>query len=207
MLRKRFSASLLATLAVGWAMQTAEAGNLPVHSSTRCERCPDGVYVQQDGAIRRGWRAFWSHYQYNKHWPEPWVMPDREAVRQPLEMMVARGWQTQNTLATYHFYPDSDELTEAGQLVVEWIATASPARYRTVFVQRTIDPEMTAARVARVEKEIARILPDGEFCGVEETGVPAPTWSADDIDVTRRKWRETAPEPRLPAKSGIDVGN
>jgi hypothetical protein len=43
-----------------------------------------------------------SGYQRNHQWPWPYYCPDREAVRQPFEAMVANGWRRQNLLGPHH---------------------------------------------------------------------------------------------------------
>ena len=54
-------------------------------------------------AVRRVVRHFWFEYRENQLWPEPYIEPDRQAVRMPMEIMIAIGWQRQNTLNDHHF--------------------------------------------------------------------------------------------------------
>ena len=49
----------------------------------------------------------------NNHWPEPFMYQDRDAVVRPFAVMIAKGWQVQNTLSEHHFQPDNSRLADA----------------------------------------------------------------------------------------------
>lgn len=49
-------------------------------------------------------------------WPEPFVYPDRDAIRQTLAVQDNAGWERQNLLSDFHFLSGGTELTEAGRL-------------------------------------------------------------------------------------------
>lgn len=143
------------------------------------------------------WHRYWANYCLVKEWPMPYVCADRAAARAPFAVMVANGWRLQNTLGEYHFDPETQELTESGRLKVYWIAVEGPMEHRTVFVPRSNSPEVTQMRIDAVNRSLA----DANIAlagGVQESGIPAPAWPADQIDAVDRKYRETMPLPRLP---------
>jgi hypothetical protein len=89
-----------------------------------------------------------SGYHRNKNWPYPYNCPDRVAVREPFEMMTRNGWRRQNLLGPHFFNPHTNQLTVAGELQVRWIMTQAPPQFRQVFIERSIDPSITAERIA-----------------------------------------------------------
>ena len=155
-------------------------------------------------AAHRFARNFWFGYRQNQLWPEPYVEPDRQAARMPMEMMIANGWRRENTLNDYHFEEGSTELTEAGRLKVKLILTNVPPQYRSIFVERSVDPQATSARIASVQQVASDYVLDGEMPTVVQTRQSAVGWPANDIDMMRRQYLESAPKPRL--TTGIKSG-
>lgn len=141
-------------------------------------------------------------FRRNNCWPAPFVYTDRAAVRAPFGMMIANGWRIQNTLSDQHFDLDSGVLNEAGELKVRDIVTEAPAEFRVVFVLRSTDPLTTAERLKSTEEAVQRFALPGETPQVAETSTRPRGASADYIDATGRKFRESTPEPRLPGKTG-----
>lgn len=132
----------------------------------------------------------------NNCWPKPFLCPDRETVRAPLFVMVANGWERQNTLGNHHF--KGNELSEAGQLKVRWIVEQAPRHHRTIFVRRADTPEETAARMDVVQQAAIQWVPEGELPAVLETTRDLGSWPAERVDTIDRKFRDTTPDPRLP---------
>ena len=85
-------------------------------------------------------------------WPEPFVYPDRLAVREPFVVMVENGWRSQNMIGDQHFDAATGQLTEAGRLKIRWIINEAPPQHRTIYVYRAVDPQETAARVDSVQQ-------------------------------------------------------
>jgi hypothetical protein len=138
-------------------------------------------------------------FKRNNCWPQPFVAPDRQAVRSPFVIMVHNGWRRQNILGEYHFRPDNGELTEAGKLKVQWILTQAPKQHRIIFVHQAQTADQTAARIDAVEQLAVQLAPTGELPQVVETHLNEAGWSADKIDrVSRDFYEKTAPKPRLP---------
>jgi hypothetical protein len=143
-------------------------------------------------------------YHRNKAWPEPFLMPDRAAVNIPFAMMVANGWRRQNLLSDYHFNEDTQQLNQAGEMKLRYILTQQMPSRRTVFVQRGLTPDVTASRMAMVEREAARITPAGASGGVVESDLANDGWPADEIDTVSRRFIQTQPDPRLPDSPAAD---
>jgi hypothetical protein len=138
-------------------------------------------------------------YHRNVLWPWPYVCPDRIAVREPFDIMVTNGWRRQNLLGSHHFDPNTNRLSEAGQLQVRWILTQAPPGRRQIYIERSIDPSTTAARMAAAREFASRVAIDGQVPQIYETyqvveGRPAPV-----VDATNVKFMENMRVPALPA--------
>ena len=134
----------------------------------------------------------------NNCWPNPFVCPDRQAVRTPIALMVAKGWERQNMLGDHHFEPSGGQLTEAGRLKVRWIVEEVPRHHRAVFVRRAETPEETAARIDVVQEESIRLARGGDLPPVLETTLGPGGWPASRVDAIGRKFESSTPDPRLP---------
>jgi len=152
------------------------------------------------------WHAFWkrSHgdlYQ-QRVWPRPFVRMDRESTQRPFEMMKNSGWRLHNTIYDPLFEENTQELTEAGRLLVHWIVTQAPLNRRTVFVYRGTDSEQTQKRVASVTAAIREVdIADSKPVVVITDVLPADG-SGEYYDAVKRKFQESIPAPVLPNNSG-----
>ncbi len=151
---------------------------------------------------REDWNSFWAgvelDYLRNTHWPQPFVYPDRDAVRAPFAAMAAKGWQRQNTLGDYHFDPNTNQLNSAGQMRLRSIAMQTPPDRRTVYVYRGAHPEATALRVDSVQRHMVGIVPQGELPAVVDTATPPVERPGDQIDQIQTRAISGMPEPVLP---------
>jgi hypothetical protein len=138
-------------------------------------------------------------------WPQPFVAPDRQAVRVPLAIMVANGWQRQNTISDF-FFESGNQLTEAGQMKVRWIVNEAPEHHRVVYVRRGASPQETAERILAVQHFIARSTYPGQMPPVLETTRPEDNWSADRIHMLNKKFQASFPNPVLPPPVGAQPG-
>ncbi len=148
------------------------------------------------------WNSFWDRveldYLRNSHWPQPFVYPDREAVRAPFATMVAKGWQRQNTLGDYHFDPNTHELNQAGQMRLRWIANQVDPQRRAVFVYRGLTQEITAARINSVHHHLANTLRPEFPPMVMDTAIPPVDRPGEQIDQIQTRALSSTPEPILP---------
>ena len=107
----------------------------------------------------------------NNRWPYPYYCADRQAEREPFEIMVQNGWRRQNLLADYYFQEKTGELTEAGQAVVRRITNEVPAPHRTIYVRKGQTPDQTAARINAVQQYAAKVALDGSVPPIVETSI------------------------------------
>ncbi len=157
--------------------------------------------------IHRAWHSFWGNFHANNEWPDPYVCPDREAVRSPFRIMIQNGWRLQNTLTEHHFKQGTSELSENGRIKVRWILTSAPIERRMIFVQPAISQEMTQDRIASIYDLASEILPGSEPTDVLVNSVRTTGWPADYVDEIDRKFRDSTPEPRLPEAQRADSSN
>lgn len=136
-----------------------------------------------------------SGYHRNVAWPWPYVCDDRVAVREPFAVMVNNGWQHQNLLGEHHFNATSDRLTRAGELKVHWISTQTPPNRRQVFIERSIDPQVTEQRMAVVRDYAARIAVDGQMPQVFDSRLVSEGRPATMVDAVNEHFRQSMPMP------------
>ncbi len=137
-------------------------------------------------------------YRRNNCWPEPFVYDDREAVKAPFGVMVAKGWRSQNTLMDHHFSLENGELNDAGRQKVRSILLNTPPAHRAVYVLRGANADATAARVDAVQEVVVAMSPQGDLPPVLEVDTGPHGWPADYIDTLAKRYQATMPDPRLP---------
>jgi hypothetical protein len=145
-------------------------------------------------------------YHRNVAWPYPYVCPDRMAVREPFGIMIENGWRRQNLLGEHHFNPLGTGLTKAGELKVQWIMTQAPPAHRTVFVERSVEPSITASRVAAARDYATQITVDGRQPQISETYIVSEGRPASVVDSINVRFQESAIPPVLPAATAITTG-
>src|SRR5574340_671894 len=106
-------------------------------------------------------------FKRNNCFPEPFLAPDRAAVRMPFNIMVQNGWRLENTLGDHYFDEVTGELTNAGQNKIYWILNQAPKQHRTIFVQRTKSEAVTEQRLNLVRSLAAAYVPEGTVPQVE----------------------------------------
>jgi hypothetical protein len=158
------------------------------------------VFVD-DGAhyMKHGYRA-------NKVWPWPYVCADRVAVHEPFCIMINNGWRRQNLLGPHHFNPNTNQLTTAGELRVQWILTQAPPERRNIFVERTLNQESNAERLAAVRDYGIKVSTDGREPLVAETSLMSEGRPASVVDATNVNFQKSMPAPVLPAATYNESG-
>ena len=139
-------------------------------------------------------------------WPQPFVCPDREAVREPFVTMVANGWQQQNLLGEFYFEPGTGRLNVAAQEKIRWIVNSAPPQHRTVYVHAAETPQETSARIESTQQYVARVAPEGPMPAVVATNLTEPGWPAERVDSITRKFQSSTPVPRLPKMDTSGTG-
>jgi hypothetical protein len=154
------------------------------------------------------WYKVKSDWKTANHWPDPYILPDRELVREPFYTQIEKGWRTENTLSNYHFDAEG-KLTEAGQLKLQSILFNTPEQYRVIVVQNAPLDQTTAARLASVQENAQSILgPDEPLPQIAQTNRTPISSPADYLESIQRQFNATTPVPRLPVMNtgSIDDG-
>jgi hypothetical protein len=159
----------------------------------------DAVCVDETAHyIKRG-------YHRNVAWPWPYVCADRVAVREPFCLMINNGWRRQNLLGPHHFNAKADKLTSAGELRVHWIMTQAPEERRAIFVERDLDPAVTAQRLATARDYAAQVTLGAQSPQVLESHLVSEGRPASVVDATNVRFQESMPAPTLPAAT-LSIG-
>ena len=140
------------------------------------------------------------------HWPKPFTLADRQALRAPFAIMIQNGWERQNTLGSYLFDPETHQILNVGKRQLHWIITQAPQSRRQVFVEEGATLDVTAARVDSVEQMIAEMTPNGKLWPVQQTHRGPVGVAAGVIDTIYRKYDSTIMDPRLSTDSGGVTG-
>jgi hypothetical protein len=156
-----------------------------------------------------GWHEFWQRthadFYRNNSWPEPFRTADRNIAREPFFIQADNGWKMQNTVGSLLFDPNTQQLNQAGDLLVRWIVTQAPIHRRAVFFTKGDSNEIAMARAAAVQAAVARWAPGCAIPVIPTTCEPTG-WPASYIDSITQQFNSTIPAPRLPAASSGNSG-
>jgi len=163
--------------------------------------------MAMSSAAQANWFTTWVHnmhrdYRRNDCWPEPFVYDDREAVKAPFGVMIAKGWRSQNTLMDHHFSMETGALNESGRLKIKTILINTPPAHRAVYVLRGNNADVTAARVDAAQEAVVAMSPQGDLPPVLEVDAGPRGWSADYVDTVAKRYQATTPDPRIPPRAG-----
>jgi hypothetical protein len=135
------------------------------------------------------WHEFWHTFDVHRQriaaWPEPFLIPDRDAVRYPLQLMVDNGWKQQNTFDDPMF-TDANELSVAGLAKLRWLLVEVPPHRRQIFVLEAATPQQTSGRLASLYAKLAELAPDCPPVSVYTTRIPPRTASGAYLDAVDR---------------------
>ena len=164
-----------------------------------------GIAIGSTVSAGERWHDFWHgvhvDFHRNNSWPEPFRTADRANAREAWCIMTDNGWKMQNTIGSILFDRETNQLNNAGDLLVKWIVTQAPQHRRAVFVYKGDSAEITATRVESVQAAVARHA-SGCACPVIITDTEPTGWSAAYIDSITQQFNATIPSPRLPAAEG-----
>jgi hypothetical protein len=162
-------------------------------------------------SMKAKWHCFWDRVHLDWHrnnaWPEPFVHVDRQATRAPIDVMVDKGWQLQNTISHQLFDQETQELTRAGELKVQWILTQMTPRRRTVFVMRGPTEAITQVRVQSVEKAAEQVAGDMAAHWIALTDIMPREGSGAYYERVNIGYESSTPVPRLPQVDGTTTGS
>ena len=159
-------------------------------------------YGQQCGCQPSLGQQFRAGYDANVQWPRHYIPPARRTVCATYAAMVNNGWRRQNLLGNYHFNQQTNQLTNAGKLKVNWILSQAPANRRNVFVQRGVEELETTARIASVHDYAGNMSPNVGQVNVNDTHIVAEGHSASSVDSVFVGYEANRLPPVLPASTG-----
>ena len=149
---------------------------------------------------------FRAGYIANRSWPSQFVPAARRGVCDAIAAMSNNGWRRQNLLGDYHFEQDTNKLTKAGEMKVNWILTQAPPQRRMVYVQRAASEEDTSTRIASVQNYGGTMSPTIASVNVMDTHIVAEGHRASTVDSIFVGYHENRPPPVLPAANS-SAGN
>jgi hypothetical protein len=162
------------------------------------------------GSAHAGWNEFWHRVKVDFHrnnaWPQPFIVADRAAAREPFCIMENNGWRMQNTIGTFLFDAETQQLNRAGELKLKWILTQAPEHRRAVFVLQGDTPLDTQRRVESVQLAISKMIPEGALPPVMITDEEPDGASGEYLDAITRSLQATLPPPRLPVSQNGGSG-
>jgi len=158
----------------------------------QCNQCNEQTFGQ--------W--YKSAYMWNSVWPKPLIPPARHSVHSMYNVMINNGWRRQNLLGKHHFDADSNQLTEAGKLKVQWILTQNPVHRRDIFVQRGVNEAQTTVRIDSIHQYTAAMSPSPGQANVMDTHLVAEGHLASSVDAMFTGYQENRPAPVLPTDTG-----
>ncbi len=158
--------------------------------------------------VDAGWPEFkhQCHIDYarNNCWPQPFRGADANSVVAPFEVMRNNGWRENNTLGTALF-SQQNELSEAGQLKIEWILTQAPQNYRVLYVKTGRTSEETARRVEIVQIAVSQMITSGPLPPIMITETEPSISSGSYQTLLHRAIVKTTPVPRLGVINGVNT--
>ncbi len=159
-------------------------------------------YGQQIGCEPSLSDRFRAGYDANVQWPRHYIPPARRSVCATYAAMINNGWRRQNLLGDYHFKPNTNELTSAGKLKVNWILSQAPVQRRNVFVQRGSAELETTARIASVHDYAGGLSPNVGQVDVNDTHIVAEGHLASSVDSVFVGYEANRLPPVLPTSTG-----
>jgi hypothetical protein len=165
-------------------------------AAVAAQPCMRPMTIQQ-GCHKPGGGECEAAFYDNLMWPQQYIGPSRRGICQSFDLMVANGWRRHNLLGQHHFERNSNELSEAGRLKVQWILTKAPPARRTIYIERTLDAQQTAERLEAVQ-QLAADASTGAAPDVRETYVRDHGHPASSVDAIFTGFRNNQIAPMLP---------
>lgn len=180
----------------------SQCAQSPASGYGQCSSCNNGCYGCNQCCNMPLLEGFCRGYRANVYWPAQYVPAARRSIHNVYDVMTNNGWRRQNLLGAYHFDADSNELTEAGKLKVQWILTQTPAHRRSVFVERGMGEAATAIRIASVQNWASDRSPAIASVDIQDTHIVAEGRSASTVDGIFTGFHANQKPPMLPPSSG-----
>ncbi len=191
----------------------ASYSNLEVHGQSQQCNLPNTMdqscVSQNDEPSFCKSLALWyrSVYDMNSMWPRPYVIPAQNTVDVMYEAMINNGWRRQNLLGKHHFDTDTQQLTQAGKLKVEWILTQVPPQRRNIFIERGTNESQTSIRIESIHQHTASMSPAQGPVSVTDTHLVSEGHPAAAVDAMFTGYQSNKLPPVLPASTGSEESN
>jgi len=141
----------------------------------------------------------YSHQYHAAHyWPTPYSEHDCSIVKVFEEAQISQGWKNATTLYSYHFDPETQELSKSGREHLIWILNNAHHARRAAFVQATTDKRVNDLRLASVHGALQEYVghPDALPVTLEvNTQLFRP---AHEVDTYQKAWIEGMIDPHIP---------
>lgn len=115
-----------------------------------------------------------------------------------MQTQANNGWRSYTTLYDYHFDADTQELNQAGRLKLRWISLHVPQQYRLAYVAEGLTTQDSEIRLANVQTAADSISGTDSSPPVILRAAQALGTPAQEVDLLRRSYLGSIPEPRLP---------
>lgn len=144
-----------------------------------------------------GERQQFSHTYHSAHyWPLPYVCQDRAYVREIIGNQQSNGWQQATTLDP-RFFDEEYQLNGPGEAKLLNILEVTPVQYRTVYIQKTRQPEIDNLKVSNVQQRILELTQGQEIVSVELRRGRSYYRPASEVKIINDLYNSSIPSPRL----------
>lgn len=140
------------------------------------------------------------------YWPYPYDIWSRNRVNSVIAQQEQNGWRDATTIFDYHFDPDTNELTDSGELHLRWVLLNAPSKHRTLFLQTSAEEGVNEMRMVAVKQVAGRLMAGQEVPDVIYRNVMSVGRPATEIDYIRRAEIQSQPEPRIRGGSSMTSG-
>lgn len=141
-------------------------------------------------------------YHAAHYWPYPYDCHDRAAMNSILSTHISNGWSDATTLYDYHFDADTQQLTQAGILHLQWILQDTPTQHRRALVQTSAIEGANETRLSSVQEIADRLSAGQQTLAVELRNTTPTGRPAGEINAIRRAEMESLPSPRIKYGTG-----
>lgn len=140
------------------------------------------------------------------YWPYPYDVWSRNRVTTVIAQHETNGWRDATTIYDYHFNAETNELTDSGQLHLQWVLQNAPSQYRTLFLQTSAAEGVNDMRLVEVKQVAARLMAGQEVPEVIYRNVQSVGRPAAEVDYIRRAELQSQPNPRIQANTSSAGG-
>lgn len=162
------------------------------------------------GVATADWHEFWAQFekdrQRNQAWPIPFNQADQQSVRSIFGTMVRKGWEQQIVFQEIHFDEKTNELNALGQKKLRWILQNVPPEKAGLYVQKTLEPGVTEARLENLQIAATELSQGDELLQAAPVRTRPILMRGENADAQITAARRVAPT-FIPASQGANSGS